>query len=93
VGHSSAVGALDRGWGAVMGAANGEPKPRTMSGGVWWSEQEKLSGNSVCKCKSRHARSSTKYSESGLRCGCAGAGAGTPAACMAATAWFGQRRG
>jgi hypothetical protein len=67
VGRKDAVCALDRGWGAAVGAADGEPKPRTMSSEVWWSEQEKLSGNSVCKCKSKHARSSRKCSESGLR--------------------------
>jgi hypothetical protein len=36
-----------------VGAADGEPMPRMMFGEVWWSEQEKLSENSVCKCKSR----------------------------------------
>jgi hypothetical protein len=41
VGHGDAVGALDQGWGAVVGAADGEPKLRMMSGEVWWSEQEK----------------------------------------------------
>jgi hypothetical protein len=67
VGHSSAVGALDRGWEAAVGAADGETEPRTMSGEVWGSEQEKLNGNRVCKCKSRHARSSRRCSESRLR--------------------------
>jgi hypothetical protein len=73
MGHDGAVGTLDRGWGAAVGAADGEPKPRMMSGEVWWSEQEKLSENSVCKCKSRHTRSSMRCSESRLRHGRAGA--------------------
>jgi hypothetical protein len=73
VGHGGAVGALDWGWGAAVGAADGEPKPWMMSGEVWWSEQEKLSENSVCKRKSRHARSSRRCSESRLRRGRAGA--------------------
>jgi hypothetical protein len=38
VGRKGAVGASDRGWGAAVGAADGEPKPQTMSGEVWWSE-------------------------------------------------------
>jgi hypothetical protein len=77
VGHGSAVGALDRGWEEAVGAADGELEPWTMSGEVWGSEQAKLNGNRVCKCKSRHARSSRRCSESRLRRGRAGARAGS----------------
>jgi hypothetical protein len=51
-----------------------------------WLEQEKLSEMSVCKCKSECARSSRMCSGSRRRCGYAGAGAGTPAARVAARA-------
>jgi hypothetical protein len=38
VGLGGAVCALDRGWGAVVAAVDGELKPRRRSGEVWWSE-------------------------------------------------------
>jgi hypothetical protein len=39
----------DRGWGAVVGAADGEPGSRRRSGEQWRSGEEKLGGKEVCK--------------------------------------------
>jgi hypothetical protein len=49
VAHEGVVRASDRGWGAVMGAADGEPEPRRRSGEQWWPEQGKWNGTKVCK--------------------------------------------
>jgi hypothetical protein len=38
VDHGGAVRASDRGWGAVVGAADGEPESRRRSGESWRSE-------------------------------------------------------
>jgi hypothetical protein len=46
-----AVRASDRGWGAVMGAADGEPESRKRSGEQWWPERGKWSGKAMCKCQ------------------------------------------
>jgi hypothetical protein len=44
------VRASDRGWGEVVGAADGEPESRRRSGGRWRSKQGELDGKEVCKC-------------------------------------------
>jgi hypothetical protein len=90
VGCGGAVCALDPGWGAAVTAIDGELKPRRRSGGVWWSEQGKVSEMCVCKCKSKCVRSSRRCLVS-RRCGCVGAGAGTPAGAVAAQATAAQR--
>jgi hypothetical protein len=38
----------DRGWGAVVGAADSEPGSRRMSGEQWRSGQGKLTGKMMC---------------------------------------------
>jgi hypothetical protein len=91
MGRGGAVCALDRGWGAAVAAVDGEPKPRRRSGEVWWLEQGKVSEMSVCKCKSECARSSRMCSGYRRRCGCVGAGAGTPAGGVAARAAAARR--
>jgi hypothetical protein len=63
-----------------------EPEPRRRSGEGWWSEQGKMSEISVCKHKSECARGSRMCPGSRRRCGCAGTGAGTPTARVAALA-------
>jgi hypothetical protein len=62
-----------------VAAVDGEPKSRRRSGEVWWLEQERMSEMCVCKRKSECARSSRMCSGSKRRCGCMGAGVGTPA--------------
>jgi hypothetical protein len=51
VDHGGAVRTSDRGWGAVVGAADGEPESRRRSSEQWWPEQGKLSGKAMCKCQ------------------------------------------
>jgi hypothetical protein len=91
VGHGGAVYALDREWGVVVVAVDGEPKSRRRSGEVWWSEHERMSKMCVCKRKSEWARSSRMCSGSRRGCGCTGAGAGTLAEDVAARAAAAQR--
>jgi hypothetical protein len=91
VGHADAICALDREWGAAMAAVDGEPKSRRRSGEVWWSKQERMSEMCVCKRKSEWARGTRMCSGSRRGCGCAGAGAGTPAEDVAA--WAAAQRG
>jgi hypothetical protein len=95
VGRGDAVCALDREWGATVAAVDGEPKSRRRSGEVWWSEQERMPEMCVCKRKSEWARSSRMCSGSRRGCGCAGAGAGTPAEDVVARAavQHGESRG
>jgi hypothetical protein len=42
----------DREWGAVVGAADGEPESQRRSGEQWRTEQWELDGKEVCKCQS-----------------------------------------
>jgi hypothetical protein len=48
VGRGGADRTSDRGWGAVMGAAEGEPGSRRMSGEQWRLGQRKLRGKTMC---------------------------------------------